>query len=101
MPDEPRKVEIELPEGVTQEQVAKILRDQPVTFMEIDTGYLQMVRIQKNVYKGKIYYGMQNYYKEDENQEDWQYGKTVNFPPEEIDSVIEGFQKMKAYIEGQ
>lgn len=100
MPDE-QKVEIELPAGVSKEQAEKLLKAQPVTFMEIDTGYLKMVRIQKNVYKGKDLYGIQNFFKEDETQDEWQYGKAVNFPPENIDEVIEGFQKMKAYIESQ
>jgi len=98
MPEEP--VKIELPVGVSEAQAREALKAQPVIFTEVDTGYLKQVRVQRNFYKGKELYGLQNFYKEDETQEDWQFGKAVNFPPECLDDIIEGLQKMKAYIEG-
>ena len=92
---------ITLPEGLSKEAAEKLLKQQPVVFIEIETGYLKKIIIWRNFYKGKELFGMQNFYKEDETQEEWKFGKAVNFPPENIDDVIEGFTKMKAFIDNE
>jgi len=91
---------VELPPGVSKEQAEKVLKEQPVVFTEIETGYNSKIQIRKNFYKGKELFGIQRFWREDETK-DWQFGKAIDFPEESIDEVIEGFTKMKAYLEAR
>jgi len=92
--------EVILPPGFSKEQAERLLKEQPIIFSEMEVGYLKKIRVWKNFYKGKELYGIQTFYKEDETQDEWKFGKAINFPPELIDEILEGFTKMKAYIEG-
>jgi len=97
---------MDLPEGVSEKEAEKFLsrlKKEPIIFQEIEVGYNSVIRIQKSYYEGRELYGLQKFWREDESQ-DWQYGKAITFSrtsiEEKIDNVIEGFTKMKAFLEG-
>lgn len=84
----------------SKEAAEKLLKAQPVIFSEVEVSYLKKIRVWKNFYKGKELLCIQQFYKEDETQEEWLFGKAITFPEEAIDDIIEGLAKMKAYLEG-
>jgi len=87
--------------GISEKEAKKLLKEQPVVFAEIEVSYLKKVQVRKNFYKGRESYCIQQFYKEDETQEEWQFGRAVPTPYEAIDQIIEGLTKMKGYIEAQ
>lgn len=95
--------EIKLPEGVTEKEAKKFLKSlkkEPIVFKEIEIGYNTILRIHKTYFKGRYLLAIQKFWREDETQ-DWQYGKAISFPDEVIDDIIDGFTKMKTYVEGE
>lgn len=92
---------VELPEGVSEEDAKKFLKTLPThspVFKEVETGYNSIIRVHQLNYKGKQLPALQKFWRENETQ-DWQYGKAITFPYEAITDIIEGLQKMQAYIE--
>ena len=88
----------ELPEGVTKEEADKFLSSQPVIFKTIKTGPNSLIRIWKNLYKGKELLSIQKFWRESEEDE-WQYGKAITFNYEAIEDIMEGLTKMKEWCE--
>jgi hypothetical protein len=93
--------EVTLPPGISKGQAQKLLKEQPVVFSEVEISYLKKLKVWKNFYKGRESYCVQQFYKEDETQEEWLFGKAITLPYEAIDTIIEGLTKMKEYIEGE
>ena len=67
-------------------------------FAEIETGYNSLTRIHILTYKGKTLPAIQKFWREDDDSE-WKPGKAITSPYEAIESIIEGYQKMKAWLE--
>jgi len=92
---------VELPEGVSEEDAKKFLKTLPPhspVFKEVETAYNSLIRVHQLNYKGKQLPAIQKFWREDETQA-WKYGKAITFPSEVIDNLIDGLQKMQAYIE--
>lgn len=71
----------------------------PPIFAEVETGYNSLTRVHLLSYKShKNLPAVQKFWREDEDQ-DWKPGKAITFPYEVIQSIMDGLQKMKTYIE--
>jgi hypothetical protein len=66
-------------------------------FAEIEDGS-NLIRIFRDVWKGRELLQMRKFYKTPESEE-WQYGKGCTITFEQLDDVIAGFQKMKDWCE--
>lgn len=71
----------------------------PPTFAQVETGYNSLIRVHLLSYKNHINLpAVQKFWREDESQ-DWRPGKAITLPYESIDTLIEGLEKMRNYIE--
>lgn len=71
----------------------------PPIFAEVETGFNSSTRVHLLNYKqSKNLPAVQKFWREDEDQE-WKPGKAITFNYETIDDIIDGLQKMKAWIE--
>jgi len=106
------KVNIQLPEGITQEQFESMfakfqtLREkskelpsgEPVIFKEILSKENEVIRVYRDVYKGKEYLSVRKFWRKD-SLEDYQPGKGITFIYDDIDEIISGLEDMKLWCE--
>ncbi len=102
---EPEKVEVQLPDGMTQEQFRKALLQmakkvdkdspsEPILFKEIQTKDDEVIRVYRDVYKGREYLSIRKFWRKDTSEE-YQPGKGITFPYDAIDDLIDGLGIMK------
>ena len=105
--------ELELPAGVTKEDVDKALEayrktqqltptgDDLVIFKEFDSGNKQLTRIYRDIYvdrKGNPHetLAIRRFYHDDDV---WKPGKGATFHYEDIDEIMAGLEAMKEWCE--
>ncbi len=108
------KVKVTLPEGMTPEEFARILKSfsmkakKPaskdyVEFARFECGYEQEIRVYRDVFtdkKGNEHEvnSIRRFYLDNETGE-WKHGKGVTFDYEHIEQIIEGLMYMKEWHE--
>ncbi|KKM07212.1 hypothetical protein LCGC14_1736130 [marine sediment metagenome] len=107
----PDKVELDLPAGMDPEEAKKALegllkkatdkRPTPsdgdlVVFKEIESGHNQMIRVYRDIFKGREMLSIRRFYRND--VEEWAPAKGVTFHDEDVDDVIEGLQLMNEWL---
>lgn len=100
--------EIELPEGMSPEDVSRILeeaqkkRNKPtgddyVEFAKFESGHDQEIRVYRDVFKGREMLSIRRFYLDP--VEGFKPGKGTTLHYEDIDEIVAGLEKMKEWCE--
>jgi len=110
MAQETSKVEIDLPEDMSPEEVTKALAtllskkpkkekidDSSKIFKKIEAGPEDEIRVSRDFYKGKEFLSIRKWYTDEEGT--LKPGKGVTFQYEHIEEIMEGLTLMRDYLE--
>jgi len=81
------------------EAARKNVSDDPVIFKEIEVTDTKMIRIWRNVYKGRELLSIQLFWKKDMLDAEWEFGKTITFDESSIPEILEGLEAMRSWCE--
>ncbi len=103
---ETTKVQVQLPEGITQKQFESMLAKmgkaepspEPVIFKEIQTKENEVIRVYRDTYKGREYLSIRKLWRKDPSEE-YQPGKGITFVYEDITEIISGLEDMASWCE--
>ena len=100
--------EITLPEGMSPEDVERILKtvakktatastnEDYVEFANFENGKDQ-IRVYRDCYKGRETFNIRRFYLDDTGE--WKYGKGLSFHYENIGDIVAGLEAMAAWAE--
>ncbi|MBU2249679.1 MAG: transcriptional coactivator p15/PC4 family protein [Gammaproteobacteria bacterium] len=99
--------EIELPPGMSPEDVQRILANaakkkvEPtgndyVEFASFESGNERQIRVYRDIYKGREMFSVRQFYLDE--AEGWKPGKGVTFHDEDVDEIIAGLNKMNEWL---
>lgn len=69
-----------------------------VIFQEIECGHNQLLRVYRDIFKGRELLSIRKFWREDEDDPEWKPGKGVTFHDEQIEGLIEGLQGMQTWL---
>lgn len=81
------------------EAARRNVTDDPVIFKEIEITDVRMIRIWRNVYKGRELLSIQSFWKKEMLDTEWEFGKAITFDENSIPELLDGLEAMKSWCD--